>query len=89
MGLSFFYGSYENFESIPTWDDEEIPSDFFHEPEPKWHQLDHGYDETKTQLDLSDLQAAAKFRGGQCLSKQWNGDMYTRMKKEIKIQTVE
>ncbi len=42
--------------------------------------LDHGYDETKpdTQLALADMQQAAAFRGGTCLSTEMTqGDLYT------------
>jgi hypothetical protein len=49
------------------------------DPEPAWHRLDHGYDESKTQLDLADLQGAAKFRGGACLSSEWDGDLYATL----------
>ena len=42
--------------------------------------LNHGYDETKseTQLNIEDMQQAACFRGGVCLSPTMNkGDLYT------------
>jgi hypothetical protein len=42
--------------------------------------LEHGYDEDKPQLDLADLQIAAHFRGGKCLSAEWNGDLYSTIK---------
>ena len=76
MRISAFYGSYEKFESIPDWDVDMPQMD----PEPEWHRLDHGYDETKKKLDIKDLQDAAEFRGGRLLSKEWSGDMYSTLR---------
>lgn len=42
-------------------------------------RLSHGYDEAKEsgQIDLADLQSAARFRGGECLSARFEkGDLY-------------
>jgi hypothetical protein len=75
MRESAFYGSYEAFQKIPDWD---VDMPQMH-PEPEWHKLDHGYDETKAKLEISDLQGAAKFRGGQLLSTSWSGDMYEKL----------
>lgn len=75
MRVSAFYGSYETFQKIPDWD---VDMPQMH-PEPEWHKLDHGYDETKAKLEISDLQGAAKFRGGQLLSTSWSGDMYEKL----------
>ena len=72
MRITAFYKDYETFESIPDWGIDMPQMD----PEPDWHRLDHGYDESKEKLDLKDLQGAAEFRGGECLSKEWAGDMY-------------
>ncbi|TET15897.1 MAG: NAD(P)-dependent oxidoreductase [Dehalococcoidia bacterium] len=72
MRITAFYKDYETFESIPDWGTDMPQMD----PEPEWHRLDHGYDESKEMLDLKDLQGAAEFRGGECLSKAWEGDMY-------------
>lgn len=44
--------------------------------------LDHGYDESKpdSELDINDIQQAAEFRGGKCLSKTMKkGDLYTKL----------
>ncbi len=76
MRISAFYGSYEKFESIPDWG---VDMPQMH-PEPEWYPLKHGYDESKEKLDLEDLKGAAEFRGGQCLSTQWDGDMYFKIK---------
>ncbi len=71
--ISAFYGSYEDFESIPPWG---VDMPLF-DPEPDHIKLDHGYDESKPNLDLEDLQATAKFRGGECLSSEWDGSLYS------------
>ena len=45
--------------------------------------LDHGYDELKptSELDLIDIQDAAKFRGGACLSPSMaKGDLFSPIK---------
>jgi dTDP-4-dehydrorhamnose reductase len=72
MRISAFYGSREKFEQIPDWD-VDMPEMRHDIP---YTRLDHGYDEKKAKLDLNDLQGAAKFRGGQCLSKSWTGDLF-------------
>jgi hypothetical protein len=73
--ITAFYGDYEAYESIPSWDGERPALD----SEPQCERLDHGYDEIKPQLDLVDLRGAAAFRGGACLSGAWNGDMYATL----------
>jgi len=62
-------------EKIGTWDTFKVerPSE-----EPTY--LDHGYDESKptSELGIKDMQKAAKFRGGECVSKVMvKGDMFT------------
>lgn len=47
--------------------------------------LDHGYDETKpdSELDIEDMQSAAEFRGGKCISQTMTkGDLYTKLEWE-------
>lgn len=47
--------------------------------------LDHGYDESKSddELDIEDMQSAAAFRGGKCLSTSMKkGDLYTKLEWE-------
>jgi hypothetical protein len=73
LRISAFFKDYMEYESIPDWG-VNMP-DLYAEPE--WHRLDHGYDESKSQFDLSDLQGAAEFRGGECLTGEWDGDMFT------------
>lgn len=63
--VSAFFKDRESWESIPeNWDTIKRPS--FED----YQRLDHGYDETLEdhQLDLTQMQRAALFRGGQCLS---------------------
>jgi nucleoside-diphosphate-sugar epimerase len=55
-----FFGSRETWEAIPDWK-EEMPSLDHGQPHVR---LDHGYDESKAQLEWEDLQQAAAFRGG-------------------------
>jgi nucleoside-diphosphate-sugar epimerase len=76
MRISAFYGSYEKIENIPDWD-VDMP-EMSHGAE--WKRLYHGYDETKEKLEFSDLHGAAKFRGGECLSTNWDGGMYSAVK---------
>jgi len=67
-----FYGSLEAYEKIPDWD-VDLPSldhNLAH------RRLDHGYDETRKELKLADLQQAAKYRGGALISKEWKGNMH-------------
>lgn len=47
--------------------------------------LDHGYDESKLdcELDIEDMQQAAAFRGGRCISTSMTkGDLYTKLEWE-------
>jgi len=71
--ISAFYGSYEKYKSIGGWDDE-MPN-----LNPQWKRLDHGYDESKELLDIHDLRGAAEFRGGNLVSPEWDGDMYSTL----------
>jgi nucleoside-diphosphate-sugar epimerase len=72
--ITAFFGSKEKWAAIPGWD-KDMPNF-----KPKSIRLDHGYDETKAKLEVSDLKGAAKFRGGELISSEWNGDMYTKLK---------
>ncbi|MFL7892172.1 MAG: NAD(P)-dependent oxidoreductase [Anaerolineales bacterium] len=72
LRISAFYKNYSTYDSIPGWGTDMPNLD----PEPEWQRLDHGYDESKISLELSDLCAAAAFRGGECLANQWDGDLY-------------
>lgn len=72
MRMTAFFKSYADYEAIPGWDVAMPDLD----PNAPWQRLDHGYDEGKAELDLGDLQGAAQFRGGNCLSGAWDGDLY-------------
>jgi len=76
MRITSFYKDYETFETIPDWG-VDMPN---MDPEPEWKRLDHGYDESKKNLDLDDLKGVASFRGGECVSSEWDGDLYTTLK---------
>ena len=75
--ISAFFGSLEAWQHIPGWD--VFPLE---QPSPVPMRLHHGYDETKPQheLDLSDMQQAAEFRGGRCLStRMTTGDVRSQL----------
>ncbi len=81
--ISSFYGTYEDWENIPGWDalDVSRPSDTA-------VHIDHGYDESKPQseLDIVDMNQAAEFRGGKCLSKKMTkGDMAGKLEWECQF----
>ena len=73
--ITAFFKDYGTYEAIPGWGVDMPQTD----PEPEWRRLDHGYDESKEQLDLEDLHGAARFRGGQCLSGAWDGDLFSTL----------
>jgi nucleoside-diphosphate-sugar epimerase len=79
--ITAFFKDYETYDAIPDWDVDMPQMD----PEPEWHRLDHGYDESKERLDLADLRGAAEFRGGKCLSSDWNGDLYQTLRWECAV----
>ena len=64
--VNAYYGSLEAYKAIPDWEHFDVSH-----PSVKPVLLDHGYDESKPmeELTLEDLQQAAAFRGGKCLSK--------------------
>ena len=64
--ISAYYGSVEAYKSIPNWKNFDVSHNSTEQV-----LLDHGYDESKPMdaLTLADLQKAAVFRGGKCLSK--------------------
>lgn len=63
--IEAFFGSREAIANIPDWEHQDLSR-----PSEKPVMLDHGYDETKPddQLTISDMHRAAAFRGGKCLS---------------------
>jgi nucleoside-diphosphate-sugar epimerase len=76
LRITAFFKDYATYESIPGWG-VNMPQ---FDPGPERLRLDHGYDETKGQLELPDLQGAARFRGGECLSREWDSDLYTALR---------
>lgn len=73
--IKAYFGSREAHAGQPDWEHQDLsrPSDI-----PVL--IDHGYDETKPESDLmlADMQGAARFRGGKCLSETMtNGDLET------------
>lgn len=77
--INAFYGSRKAYENIKPWgvDMPPMPS------ADNYTRLSHGYDESKpkSELDIKDMQQAAKFRGGECLSKSMTkGDLTTKLK---------
>lgn len=76
--IEAYFGSREEQERIGGWNEFEL-----RHPSEKPVHLSHGYDETKpaTELDIEDMQAAAHFRGGECLSEEMDkGDLDTPLK---------
>lgn len=76
--ITAYYGSYEKYDAIGSWDEFEI----IKPDKSDMNYLDHGYDERKDfhSLKISDMKKAAEFRGGECLSKKLGKDMYTPIK---------
>ncbi|MBQ2441601.1 MAG: NAD(P)-dependent oxidoreductase [Paludibacteraceae bacterium] len=75
-----YYGSLEAYKNIPAWD----KMDLSHNSN-EAVLLEHGYDEKKPkeQLCLQDMQQAAMFRGGKCLSETMQtGDWDTPLRFE-------
>jgi hypothetical protein len=73
--IKAFYGSLEQFEAIPDWATD-LPS---LDHGKNFQRLDHGYDESKEQLEIEDLQEVASFRGGGLKDKSWKGDMHKKV----------
>ncbi|MGN0469234.1 MAG: NAD-dependent epimerase/dehydratase family protein [Acutalibacteraceae bacterium] len=76
--ITAYYGSIEAYNSIGNWDTFEVVIPDKNE----MSYLDHGYDESKPfeKLTIADMQKAAAFRGGECVSKKLGKDMYTPIK---------
>ncbi len=78
--IKAFFGSREMWSKIPGWDK-------FDTTPPSEHpiRLNHGYDEEKTEAELSiaDMRDAAAFRGGKCVSTSMTrGDLDTPLEWE-------
>ena len=75
--INAYYGSLEAYKAIPDWSHMDVS----HNSETPV-LLDHGYDENKPKEDftIEDMQKAAAFRGGKCLSKSMTkGDWETKL----------
>ena len=72
--ISAFFKDKQSWQSIPSlWDDIRRPN------YRDYQRLDHGYDESlgDSELDLSQMQRAALFRGGKCLASSLQaGDLF-------------
>lgn len=83
-----FFGGRKKYNEIPSeWKDFTLECERagYEELKPteKATFLDHGYDESKpdSELGIEDMRAAAKFRGGECLSTDMvKGDLYSKLK---------
>ena len=71
--INAYYGGMERYRAIPDWKEWDLS-----EPPGKEQavHIDHGYDESKplSELTVSDLQAAAAYRGGELVSTEYDGD---------------
>ena len=73
--IDAFFGGMERYTAIPAWADEP----YVPKQDPPSREISHGYDESKAELTISDLRQAARFRGGNCLSVSWSGDMQEKL----------
>lgn len=74
--IKAFFGSREKQATLKSWED----GYELYRPSDTPTYLNHGYDETKptTELDMDDMNKAAEFRGGKCLSNSMSkGDLFT------------
>ncbi len=82
--INAYYGSIEHYNAIPRdWKDVDLSR-----PTDEQNYLDHGYDEKKprTLWTIEDMQSAAKFRGGKCLSETMvMGDFHTPLQWECQF----
>ena len=74
--INAFYGSLEEYNKIPGWDGPMPSLDHSQAHD----RIDHGYDESKEELSLTDLKGAAEFRGGSLESELWDGDFHKSLK---------
>lgn len=77
LRIAAYYGSAEAYRNIPDWQHTDLRHN-----NAKPVILSHGYDETKPmgEFTIEDMQQAAAFRGGKCLSKTMTkGDWDTQL----------
>lgn len=82
--ISAFYGSIDEYNQIPNdWKNFRIEKFNTSLNDGMKFKLNHGYDENKpkSELDIEDMKAIAKFRGGELVSKHMKkGDLDTKLK---------
>lgn len=78
--INAFYGSMEAFNAIPGWDSQQPSRNPMLDHNQAHTRLDHGYDETKKNLALEDLQKVAAYRGGFLETGEWDGKMQLALK---------
>lgn len=79
------FGSMDQWDAIPPFSEQLEELEHYPSGEPRGRRtppsapsMPHGYDETKSQLELADMQQKARFMGGECLSAHMiPGDMST------------
>lgn len=76
LRIKAFYGSLEHYCEMGDWE-ENLPR-----MDAEFHLLDHGYDESESVDDLTvdELEKAARFRGGRCLSSYYSGNRSQKLK---------
>lgn len=77
LRINAYYGSLEKYQAIKPWEKMDLT-----EPSDQIVLLDHGYDESKpmAEFTIEDMQKAAAFRGGKCLSETMvKGDWDTKL----------
>ena len=80
--IAAYFGSRKEWEQIPDW---ATLANFTLADKNEAVRLDHGYDEQKdlAELNIEEMQRAAEFRGGKCLSKDMTpGDLRTPLEWE-------
>lgn len=82
--ISAFYGSLEEYKQIPNdWSHFKIEKFNTSISDGISFKLNHGYDENKpkSELDINDMRAIARYRGGELVSKHMKkGDLDTKLK---------
>ena len=77
--INAFYGSMEAYNSIPDWDQVKPSKDPLLDHQREHIQLNHGYDESKEELTMEDLNQAAEFRGGSLASSKWDKNLHASL----------
>lgn len=81
--IEAFFGNVADWHDLPEWKDMT-----FTRPSDNIIRLNHGYDESKPleELNIEDMQQAARFRGGRCISDTMkSGDISTPLEWECRL----